>query len=92
MAENYDPETPVDRRAETVLFIIMVVGLALSVIAMFMEHTNIAVAFAGIGGLAMVGMFTCLIGSTFLPLPDFPMDDNPRVRRGEDVEDSPTIH
>jgi hypothetical protein len=26
-----------------------------------------------------------------LPLPDFPMDDNPRVHR-QNVEDRPTIH
>lgn len=91
MAENHDPESPVDRKPETVLFIIMVVGLGLSVVALFMEHTNIAVALAGIGGLAMVGMFIFLIQSTFLPLPDFLMDDDPRVH-SRDVEERPTIH
>lgn len=91
MADYHDVESPVDRRAETVLFVIMVIGLGLSVVAGFMGHTNIAVALAGVGGIAMIVMFMFMIQSTFLPLPDLPMDDAPRAHRQE-VEDRPTIH
>lgn len=91
MAEDYDAESPVNRMIDMGLLIIMMGGLSLSVVAMFMDHTNIAVALAGVGGIAMVLWFMRLIMSTFLPLPDFAVDDAPRVDRQE-VEDRPTIH
>lgn len=91
MAEEHESESPGIGRPVNAMFVVMVVFLGLSVIASIMDHVNLAVALAGIGGLAMFGMFTVMIGATFLPLPDFPMVSESRSHH-PDVDDTPTIH